>query len=138
MISILVFDRKQHSDMRKLYHKLNQVLSSNGMRKVASSVQILTRAKDEILKLEKLDNGYTQLRKDMMLKRSELFKKFSENLSELQNPADKKAAVLALKEGLKKIKENKPGPETIANNKYDEAILVNPDGNSTLMPNRYL
>lgn len=110
----LVFDRRQHIDMRKLYHKLNQVLSSNGLRKVASSVQILTRAKDEILKLEKLDHEYTKLRKEMMLKRSELFKMFSENLNHLQSPADKKSAVLALKEGLKKIKESKPSPESVA------------------------
>ena len=44
-------------------------MSSNGLRKVASSVQILTRAKDEILKLEKLEAEYTALRKEMMLKR---------------------------------------------------------------------
>ena len=131
----LVFDRRQHIDMRKLYHKLNQVLSSNGLRKVASSVQILTRAKDEILKLEKLDHEYTKLRKEMMLKRSELFKMFSENLNHLQSPAEKKSAVLALKEGLKKIKESKPSPESVASVRYDESVLVNPDPNSKLHPN---
>ena len=68
----------------------------------------------EILKLEKLDHEYTKLRKEMMLKRSELFKMFSENLNHLQSPADKKSAVLALKEGLKKIKESKPSPESVA------------------------
>ena len=73
---------------------------------------------------EKLDHEYTKLRKEMMLKRSELFKMFSENLNHLQSPADKKSAVLALKEGLKKIKESKPSPESVASGMYFDFTKV--------------
>ena len=48
---------------------------------------------------------------------------FSENLNHLQSPADKKSAVLALKEGLKKIKESKPSPESVASGMYFDLTL---------------
>merc|ERR1719273_435258 len=114
--------------MRKLYHKLNQVLSSNGLRKVTSSIQILNRARDEILRLEKLDEDFTRKRKELMLMRAQLFRDFSGKLDWLSNPNEKKVAVLNLKEGLKKIKEGSKAPSFGRGhnnpNSWDDNIII--------------
>ena len=130
----IVFDRRQHSDMRKLYHKLNQILSSNGIKKITNSLQILNRARDEILRLENLDEGYTKTRRELMLRRQELFKEFTSNLGHLESKEAKKAAVVKLKEGLKK-KESKiiGNPKSVGH--VDEMILVRSDSQSKLNPN---
>ena len=98
----LVFDRRHHSDMRKLYHKLNQLLSTNKLLKVTDCVQILNRARDEILRLEKLDEEFNAQRKELTKRRNELFKNFSSKLKYLPSSHHKKVAVTTLKEGLKK------------------------------------
>ena len=64
-----------------------------------------------------------------------MFKQFTEKLNLLDNPAEKKSAVLALKEGLKKIKDSKPPPESVSPAKYDEQLLTQVDPNSKLNPN---
>jgi hypothetical protein len=128
----IVFDRRHHNDMRKLYHNLNQLLSSNGLRKVFSSVQLISRGQDEITRLQRLDSEYTSSRKTLMLKRSELFKDFSAKLNFLPNASAKKSAVLALKDGFKKIKESKAGLD--AKNKWDETIMPKIDPYSQLHP----
>ena len=130
----LVFDRRQHNDMRKLYHKLNQILASNGLRRVTDSIQILNRAKDEISRLEKLDEEFTLQKKEMMVRRSALFKEFSSKLNFLPNTADKKNAVIELKEGLKKIKDYKIIIGNKDNNKWDDTLMIRPDANSKLHP----
>ena len=130
----IVFDRRQHSDMRKLYHKLNQILSSNGIKKITNSLQILNRARDEILRLDNLDQNYTKTRRELMLRRQELFKEFSSKLGHLESKEAKKAAVVKLKEGLKK-KESKiiGNPKSVGH--VDEMILVKTDMQSKLNPN---
>ena len=132
----IVFDRKNHMDMRKLFFKLNQILASNGVKKVTDSIQILHRARDEIVRLEKLDSDFTEKKKMLMLKRQNLFKEFTNNLSHLPSSADKKQAVLELKEGLKSIKEA-GGKLWQGHNAYkkDDALNVRPDPDSKLFPN---
>ena len=88
--------------MRKLYHKLNQLLSTNKLLKVTDCVQILNRARDEILRLEKLDEEFNAQRKELTKRRNELFKNFSSKLKYLPSSHHKKVAVTTLKEGLKK------------------------------------
>ena len=128
----IVFDRRQHQDMRKLYHKLNQILSSNGLRKVTDSIQILNRARDEIMRLEQLEQNLTLKKKNLMLKRQQLFKEFTDKLKDLPR-ADKKQAVFELKEGLKKIKDHKV-LASHSQSKWDETIMVPVDPESKLVP----
>jgi len=129
----IVFDRRQHSDMRKLYHKLNQVLSSNGLKKITSSLQILNRARDEILRLEKLDEDYNMKRKALSSRRQDLFKEFTGKLGHLDSKEEKKAAVIKLKEGLKK-KENKIIGNPQRAGHHDEAVTIKIDTDSKLNP----
>ena len=129
----IVFDRRQHSDMRKLYHKLNQVLSSNGLKKITSSLQILNRARDEILRLEKLDADYNMKRKALSSRRQDLFKEFTGKLGHLESKEEKKAAVIKLKEGLKK-KENKIIGNPQRAGHHDEAVTIKIDTDSKLNP----
>ena len=136
----IVFDRRHHNDMRMLYFKLNQLLATNGLRKMFSCVQILQRAKDEIYRLQKLDEDFTKRRKALMMRRSSLFKSFTDKLDGMPT-AEKKAAVLALKDGLKKSKEAKNVQQQLVTTKQPalestscDIMFPQIDTGSNLMP----
>merc|ERR1712042_360436 len=97
---------KQQKDEAELFYELGHTAFNNFFQRNVSRAQVLVKAKEEIIMLE--DEGKKlELSKQLLLKkRSKLFEDFTKTLNGLP-VARKKAAVIELKELLKRDKEKK-------------------------------
>jgi len=100
----LFLQTKQQKDEAELFYELGHTAFNNFFQRNVSRAQILVKAKEEIKMLEE-DGKKLELSKQVLLKkRSKLFEDFTKTLNGLP-VARKKAAVIELKELLKKDKE---------------------------------
>jgi len=100
----LFLQTKQQKDEAELFYELGHTAFNNFFQRNVSRAQILVKAKEEIKLLEE-EGKKLELSKQLLLKkRSKLFEGFTKTLNGLP-VARKKAAVIELKELLKRDKE---------------------------------
>jgi len=118
----LFLQTKQQKDEAELFYELGHTAFNNFFQRNVSRAQILVKAKEEIIMLE--DEGKKlELSKQLLLKkRSKLFEDFTKTLNGLP-VARKKAAVIELKELLKRDKEEVKDKAAKQVNASDEDIV---------------
>ena len=97
---------KQQKDEAQLFYELGHTAFSNFFNKNVTRAQILNKAKDEIKLLRDESKELDQTKQALMRRRTKLFELFTKSLNGLP-VARKKAAVIDLKELLKRDKERK-------------------------------
>ena len=97
---------KQQKDEAQLFYELGHSAFNNFFNKNVTRAQILLKAKEEIKRLQDEGNIIEKKKQEQMRRRSKLFELFTKSLNGLPITR-KKAAVIELKELLKKDKERK-------------------------------
>eukprot|EP00092_Neocalanus_flemingeri_P016630 GFUD01017991.1.p1 GENE.GFUD01017991.1~~GFUD01017991.1.p1 ORF type:complete len:2163 (+),score=717.19 GFUD01017991.1:64-6552(+) len=100
----LFLQTKQQKDEAELFYELGHTAFNNFFQRNVSRAQILVKAKEEIETLEEEGKKLELGKQALLKKRSKLFEDFTKTLNGLP-VARKKAAVIELKELLKKDKE---------------------------------
>ena len=97
---------KQQKDEAQLFYELGHTALNNFFNKNVTRAQILLKSKEEIKRLQDEGNNLEKRKQELMRRRSKLFELFTKSLNGLPITR-KKAAVIELKELLKKDKERK-------------------------------
>ena len=113
----LFLQTKEQKDETALFYELGHTAFTKFFQKTISRAQILVKAKEEILSLEKEGTELETSRVALLKRREKLFTEFTKSLEGLP-VGRKKAAVIELKDLLKKDKE----PPMKANNSNQEVI----------------
>jgi len=100
----LFLQTKQQKDEAELFYELGHTAFNNFFQRNVSRAQILVKAKEEIKTLEEEGKNLERDKQTLLKKRSKLFEDFTKTLNGLP-VARKKAAVIELKELLKRDKE---------------------------------
>ena len=115
----LFLQTKEQKDEAALFYELGHTAFTKFFQKTISRAQILVKAKEEILSLEKEGTELETSRVALLKRREKLFTEFTKSLEGLP-VGRKKAAVIELKDLLKKDKE----PPMKANNINQEVIWI--------------
>ena len=113
----LFLQTKEQKDETALFYELGHTAFTKFFQKTISRAQILVKAKEEIVSLEKEGTELETSRVALLKRREKLFMEFTKSLEGLP-VGRKKAAVIELKDLLKKDKE----PPMKANNSNQEVI----------------
>ena len=113
----LFLQTKEQKDEAALFYELGHTAFTKFFQKTISRAQILVKAKEEISSLEKEGTELETSRVALLKRREKLFMEFTKSLEGLP-VGRKKAAVIELKDLLKKDKE----PPMKANNSNQEVI----------------
>lgn len=113
----LFLQTKEQKDEAALFYELGHTAFTKFFQKTISRAQILVKAKEEILSLEKEGTELETSRVALLKRREKLFMEFTKSLEGLP-VGRKKAAVIELKDLLKKDKE----PPMKANNSSHEVM----------------
>jgi len=100
----LYLQTKQQKDEAELFYELGHTAFNNFFQRNVSRAQILVKAKEEIKTLEEEGKSLERDKQTLLKRRSKLFEDFTKTLNGLP-VARKKAAVIELKELLKRDKE---------------------------------
>ena len=101
----LFLQTKEQKDETALFYELGHTAFTKFFQKTISRAQILVKAKEEILSLEKEGTELETSRVALLQRREKLFTEFTKSLEGLP-VGRKKAAVIELKDLLKKDKES--------------------------------
>ena len=115
----LFLQTKEQKDEAALFYELGHTAFTKFFQKTISRAQILVKAKEEILSLEKEGTELETSRVALLKRREKLFTEFTKSLEGLP-VGRKKAAVIELKDLLKKDKE----PPMKANNSNQEVFIL--------------
>ena len=118
----LFLQTKEQKDEAALFYELGHTAFTKFFQKTISRAQILVKAKEEIHSLEKEGTELETSRVALLKRREKLFMEFTKTLEGLP-VGRKKAAVIELKDLLKKDKE----PPMKANNSNQEVKKISDD-----------
>ena len=109
----LFLQLKQQKDEAQLFYELGHTSFNKFFSRNVSRAEILNKAREEINVLTDDNKELEQTKHELKKRRAMLFEKFTKTLNGLP-VARKKAAVIELKEVLKKVKEPQANRETAA------------------------
>ena len=122
----LFLQTKEQKDETALFYELGHTAFTKFFQKTISRAQILKKAKEEIQSLEKEGTELEASKVALLKRREKLFTNFTKSLEGLP-VGKKKAAVIELKELLKKDKE----PTTNSSNSNLEVMILLSKHNAT-------
>jgi len=132
----LFLQTKQQKDEAELFYELGHTAFNNFFQKNVTRAQILIKAKEEIKTLEDEGKKLELSKQALLKKRSKLFEDFTKTLNGLP-VARKKAAVIELKELLKKDKEQEKVSKTEAVEIVEAAPNISHQNQASQHPNLY-
>ena len=103
---------KQQKDEAQLFYELGHTAFNKFFKKNVSRAQILKKAQEEIKSLQEEGREMENSKQSLLKRRTKLFELFTKSLNGLP-VAKKKAAVIELKELLRKDKERKDAPPAV-------------------------
>ncbi len=125
----IFLDRQNQQELTKLFYDLGNETFATFFQKNVSRLQILQKAKEEALMLQKQEKELEEAKKELVAKRQRLFEQFTESLKGL--PVNvKKQKLLELK-NLVKRKDHHPGntssPNVQSSEKHQTGPLSTPE-----------